>query len=130
MLEKLSDFKVYLYKKEVVPEKPKFIKWQLIRKLEDFSYDISEYSLNNYLFSPNLKYYLDFDVASKNYIIVDAESDQVFREIHIGLLNPLRDIPKNVARKFMWTSNHEFKVINDWGFEMKVDIQKDFDIKG
>eukprot|EP00347_Sterkiella_histriomuscorum_P016371 403353446 len=125
MLERLINQKVFLYKKVVQPGL-RDIKWELIRRIEDFSYDISEFSFHNYLFSPNLNYYLDFDVSEKIYKIVKADDNTLFRKIPVGILNPLRDEPNQIARKFIWTSETEFKVINNFGFEIKVDISTDF----
>ena len=46
-------------------------KWNILKMVIDFSTDLSELSYNNYLFSTDLKYYLDFNRSKNLYTIKD-----------------------------------------------------------
>lgn len=69
MLERLLNQRVFLYKR-VDPDTPGgYVKWQTIRRIQQFPKDISEACYANYLFSPDLMYYLDFDKSANHFQI-------------------------------------------------------------
>ena len=37
------------------------VKWEMVKRVHGFPMDMSELTYNNYLFSPDLMYYLDYD---------------------------------------------------------------------
>jgi hypothetical protein len=39
-------------------------KWQMVRRIARFPMDMSEGTYSNFLFSPDLMYYLDYDRSS------------------------------------------------------------------
>lgn len=59
MLERLQNQRVFLYEKE----KSMFgrVKWRMVRRITNWPMDISELTYANYLVSPDLMYYLDYD---------------------------------------------------------------------
>ena len=60
MLERLINQRVFLFKRENMAT-PGMVKWTLVRRMKSFPMDLAESTSANYLFSPDLKYYLDFD---------------------------------------------------------------------
>lgn len=64
------------------------ISWSIISRIKRFPYDLAECTFVNYLFSPNLMYYLDFN-KSKNVFVIKNTIDQTdFCVIPPGLMNP------------------------------------------
>lgn len=59
MLERLVNQRVFLYQKQ----KGMFgmVKWKIVRRLTQWPMDMSEATYANYLCSPDLMYYLDYD---------------------------------------------------------------------
>lgn len=68
MLERLINQRVFLYKREYTNE-PGVVKWQIVRRIQQFPMDLSECTYYNFLFSPNLMYYLDFDRNNESFVI-------------------------------------------------------------
>lgn len=61
MIERLQNQRVFFYKR--IPFDDSMSRWQIIRRINQFPMDISDFTSYLYLFSPNLQYYLDFDKA-------------------------------------------------------------------
>jgi len=71
MLERLVNQKVQIFKREQEFGQ-KTCKFTLVKRIENFPKDISEVSYNNYLFSPDLMYYVDFDLSKSNFHIKET----------------------------------------------------------
>ncbi len=54
MIERLDNQRVIFYKREM-------IRWKMVRRIQGWPMDMSELSYSNYLCSPDLMYYLDYD---------------------------------------------------------------------
>ena len=67
--------------------------------------DISECTYANYLFSPDLMYYLDFDKADDNFLIKRSIDQSVQCLIPKGLMNPSTEDPKLIGKKFRWINS-------------------------
>lgn len=76
MLERIINQRVFMYKRENKPDGT--VKWNLIRRLRQFPLDMSECTYYNYLFSPDLMYYLDYS-KSENSFLIKRSQDQGVR---------------------------------------------------
>jgi hypothetical protein len=63
MLERLINYKLYVYKRTINDEG--ITKWALVSRLN--SLPTPEKFCERYLFSPDLKYYIDIDMTKKQY---------------------------------------------------------------
>ncbi|CDW90562.1 UNKNOWN [Stylonychia lemnae] len=82
-----------------------------------------KFNLNNSIVSPNLKYYLDFEVKSKKYLIKNSFDGQVFKEIP----NSLTDQSKlNQFLYFKWMDDKSIALYHEQGIEKVVDVFNDF----
>ena len=81
MLERLQNQRVILYERGEVQLSSSDIKWKIKKIINDFSTDISEFSYNNYLFSPNFKYYMDFDKSENIFLIRRTDEQTAFVKI-------------------------------------------------
>jgi len=70
MLEILDDFRVYLYKRKDLEGDN--VEWVLVKIITRYAKQMSVLSVAPYLFSPSFMRYLDFDMATNNYIILDS----------------------------------------------------------
>ena len=61
---------------------------------------MSENTYANYLLSPDLMYYLDYDRQNNQFVIKDTLSQNVKQRIPTGLMNPQLELPKESAKKF------------------------------
>lgn len=115
---------MYLYKREDMPdyETTKEVKWIRLKRIMNHSSDLSEFSIYNYLYSPNLEYYLDSDNSGDCFMIRRIIDRSILLKFPTGILNPKTDSPKDIVRKFKWTSNSEFKMINNDDFEKLFQI--------
>jgi hypothetical protein len=78
MLERLINQRVFLYKRRET-NTPGVVKWELIRRIVQFPMDISECTYANYLFSPDLMYYSDYD-KSEDCFLIKRSIDQTVKE--------------------------------------------------
>lgn len=107
------------YEMEGSPE----VTWSLVNRIKRFPFDLASCTFVNYLFSPNLQFYLDYNKQQKRFVIKRSADCTVFEEIPPGLMNPGdgSDIAL-VGKKFQWLSNEFISVINDDGIQKTVDI--------
>lgn len=68
MLERIQNQRVFFYKR-METGIPGEIKWLLIKRLKQFPMDLSESTYANFLFSPSLQYYLDYDKDDNIFVI-------------------------------------------------------------
>lgn len=88
--------------------------------------DLSECTHNNYLFSPDLMYYLDFD-KSDNCFLIRKSIDQTTKcLIPKGIMNPASEEPVKIGKRFRWVDSQVIKVINTEGIEKIIDISNGF----
>ena len=106
----------------------KEITWTLVKRIKRFPMDLASVTFVNYLFSPNLRFYLDFNKKDKMFVIKDTFTQLDKCKIPNGLMHPGngKDIML-IGKKFKWISNSLIKVINNDGIEKTVDITKDCD---
>ncbi|CDW78106.1 wd-40 repeat protein [Stylonychia lemnae] len=125
MLERIQNQRVFFYKREetLIPGE---IRWVLIRRLKQFPQDLSECTNANFLFSPNLQYYLDYDKDDNMFVIKTTFDQQNHRLIPQGLMNPSKEKVKLIAKKFKWVDNSKIRIMNIEGFEKTVDINDNF----
>lgn len=99
------------------------VTWDLVRRVKRFPLDLSEVTFVNYLFSPNLMKYLDFNKNEKHFVIKNTLDQTEFCKIPNGLMHPGdgKDIAM-VGKKFQWLTNATIRVINEDGIEKTVDI--------
>lgn len=69
------------------------------------SSDLSEFSVYNYLFTPDLKMYLDSDNLGKCFMIRRTEDYSVVARLSEGILSPEFEKPTEVVKRFRWISN-------------------------
>lgn len=69
MLERERNHMVFLYKKKPVEGSALKVTWQIVKKLEFISPEICDITPFNFLFTPSLQYYLDFNIALNKYFI-------------------------------------------------------------
>ncbi|CDW84531.1 wd-40 repeat protein [Stylonychia lemnae] len=119
MIERLQNQRVFMYR-AIKSATEGQIKWVIIRRIKQFPKDISDFSGYNYLFSPNLQYYLDFDFNDACYQIKKTIDQTIYREIPRGLLTT--DDKYLLARKFMWIDNFRIRLVNIEGVEKVLDI--------
>jgi hypothetical protein len=101
-------------------------KWELVSRIKQFPMDIAEQCGANYLFSPDLMHYLDFDKNKDIFLIKETITGNIYKEIPRGLMNPKKEDVKALAMRFMWISSSKVKVINNEGMENVIDIANNF----
>jgi len=77
--------------------------------------------------SPDFTSFIDVDLARKNFMIRDMQTEEILYEKGIPsyLMNYQND-PEEVLLKFKWVGNDMFKIINKSGMEKLVDIGTEF----
>lgn len=50
-------------------EQPPEVTWVIVSRIKRFPFDLAECTFVNYLFSPNLQYYLDYNKSQKIFVI-------------------------------------------------------------
>ena len=134
MLERQQE-DVFLYEKimsgTTFANDSKEVTWKLKKKILRFPTDLANVTFVNYLFSPNFKYYLDFNKKKKVFVIKETFTQADYCEISNGLMNVKddKDIVL-VGKKFQWISNNTFRVINNYGTEKTVKIEPIDKFKG
>jgi hypothetical protein len=66
-------------------------KFKMIKRMSKFPMDMSENTYANYLFSPDLMYYLDYDRMSRQFVIKETLTQKPFVKIPKGLMNTDND---------------------------------------
>lgn len=124
MFERERNHMVFLYKRVPVEGSSIKVRWESVRKLNFISSEICDLSHCNFLFTPNLQYYIDFSLALNKYYIRRSIDQSEIVELDPGYLSPETDKPDVLLKRFKWISNTQFKVINFEGFEKTFDISK------
>lgn len=130
MLEREKNHMVFLYKKRHIEGSPTNVEWDIVRKLEFISSDICDISPYNFLFTPSLMYYLDFNIQLNKYTIKRSVDQIEVVELDPGYLSPDTDAPIELVKRFKWVTNTSFKVINYEGFEKIFDISEAIKLHG
>eukprot|EP00347_Sterkiella_histriomuscorum_P010355 403376619 len=118
MIERLQNQRVFLFRRVKLADG--LNKMVIVRRIKQFPKDISDFSSYNYLFSPNLQFYLDLDVNDNCFQIKRTIDQTVYQEIPKGLLNS--DDTNMIARKFTWIDNYKVRIINIEGVEKVLDV--------
>ncbi|CDW75557.1 wd-40 repeat protein [Stylonychia lemnae] len=125
MLERLDNQRVLLYK-QIQTGTPGLVSWSLIRRLKQFPMDLAQTTYANYLFSPDLQYYLDFD-KSENVFLIRRSLDQTTKcQIPKGIMNPQTEEPIKIGKRFRWVNSNVIKIINSEGIEKIINIENGF----
>ena len=63
MLERCKNYELYLYQRFNMPDyqETKEVKWVIQKRIVNRTPDLSEFSYINYLYSPDLKLFIDSD---------------------------------------------------------------------
>ena len=71
LLERCKNYELFLYSRENMPHyaETKEIKWNIVRRIVNRSTDLCEFSYLNYLYSPDLKLFIDSDDSGDKFII-------------------------------------------------------------
>ena len=69
MLERLQNHLVFIYRRQDVNQSTGEVTWNIVNRLEWFCTDMSDYSYFNYLFTPDLKLYIDFSKSENKFMI-------------------------------------------------------------
>jgi hypothetical protein len=88
--------------------------------------DLSECTYSNFLFSPNLQYYLDYDKDDNMFVIKKTIDQSNYRIIPQGLMNPAKENVKLIVRRFKWVDNQRIRIMNREGFQKTIDINDGF----
>ena len=125
MMEKGSHFNIIIYNRKDIDLKSKLVEWKPLRKFINLSSDISEFSVFNYLYSPNLKLFIDSNNSGDSFIIKRTLDNSILLTLPVGVTRPEFDRPADLVKKFKWISNDRFKFVNFEGMEKIYEIQKD-----
>lgn len=88
--------------------------------------DMSELTYANYLCSPDLMYYLDYERKLNQFIIKETLTQQIRCTIPMGLMNPNEGKVTEYAKRFKWIDSNTIKLVNKEGVEKIVDIKNGF----
>lgn len=98
----------------------------MIKRLTRFPMDMSECTYANYLFSPDLMYYLDYDRQNNKFVFKETLTQKPYVDIPTGLMNPQDEDVKNIAKRFKWIDSERIKLVNKEGIEKVIDIKNGF----
>lgn len=112
MIEKSHHFNMTLSQRVDALDGSRTVTWKPLRKFINQASDLSEFSVFNYMFSPNLELYVDSEKSSDSYTIKKTIDDSVLLKIPSGVTCPSLDHPSELIKKFRWDSNNRFRFIN------------------
>lgn len=107
MLERLNNQRVFLFRRKETFT-PGLVKWELVRRIKPFPIDLSELSFFNYLFSPNMMHYLDYNREKRQFIIRNSLDQTVHLELDklIKLTDGDEEAQRTqIASTFKWVNN-------------------------
>jgi hypothetical protein len=122
MLERLQNHVVFIYRKQDILISSGEVTWNVARRIEHFSTDMSDFSYFNYCFTPDLMLYMDYSKADNKYMIKKSLDQTVLIEIPEGFFNPKANDPLKMGKRFMFTSNNTFKLVSDDCLEKVYDF--------
>ncbi len=100
----------------------KEVDWNILRKIDQFSTDFSDYSYFNYPFTPDLKLYIDYSRSEKLFTIKYSIDQKVYMEIPRGQFSTQDEDPEKMCKRFYFNSNTSFKIVSNEGLERYFDI--------
>lgn len=75
------------------------------------------------MFSPNLKWYLNFDKIKQRFFIRETLGSGILK-IPNFIMDSVREKPLDVVKRFKWIDNSRVLICNSWGLE-KLYLLKD-----
>ena len=112
MLERLQNHLVFLYRRSEPNSLTGEVNWTIVKRMEQFCTDLTDYSYFNYIFTPNLKLYLDFSQSENRFTVRHTHDQSVFINIPQGTISPKDENPELIGKRFMFISNDTFRLIN------------------
>jgi hypothetical protein len=131
LMEKSINYEIHLYKRQNMPnfETTREVKWIHVRRVINYSNDLSEFSKYNYLYSPNLLMFIDSDNHGDCFMIRNTFDQSIVLKFPTGILSPVNDHPQDIVKKFMWIDNKSFKIVNADSQEKIFEIMPDKTLK-
>jgi hypothetical protein len=71
-----------------------------VRRIEQFCTDLTDYSYFNYIFTPDLKLYLDFSRSENKFMIRSSFDQSIHVVIPEGTVAPKTEDPEQLGKRF------------------------------
>ena len=80
-----------------------------------------------FMFTPNLRRYVNFDKRDSTFIIRETLTDDQLGSqqavlIPQYLMNPSKEEPLEIMKRFKWINNESFLICSDWGLEQIIEV--------
>jgi len=92
------------------------MEWDFFKKFDDFPHDLKHLSECLFMFSPDLKSYLNYDKVKECFSIKNILND-IKIIVPQSIMDPAKENPIDIAKRFKWVSNNQVLICNKWGFE-------------
>lgn len=126
MIEKLLNLRVLVYKRD---DKSEMCEWKLSKRFYDYPHEFAVNSSSLYLFSPNLRSYVQFNKELKILEIKSTllEESLLKEKVKIPIIGGLENEfeAKEAVKRFTWVTNKTFLIASHWGFEKYFFINDD-----
>ncbi|CDW83568.1 wd-40 repeat protein [Stylonychia lemnae] len=128
MFIRLINQKNFIYQRESKVQSD-YITWKLYSRIYQFDFQISDLVFTNYITSPDLKYFLDYDNINKKYLIRDTKSSTKIYEIPKTLINVNEKNYKSLVKGFKWIDSETIRFIDQEGIEAIIELNNNFKIR-
>lgn len=126
MLEKLSHPRVFLYEREESRLRSKQVRWRCLRRWNKYPEELENESGHLRVLSPSFQYHLDFDKATKEYVIRDTFALRDIYRVPKHLMNGEQESPATIMNRFKWVSDEIVQLISKEGMESIIDVKDKF----
>ena len=100
------------------------MQWDFFKRFEDFPHDLRVLSECLFMFSPDLKSYLNYDKVKERFVIKNILSETKVL-VPQSIMDPAKENPLDIARRFKWVGNNHVLICNQWGFEKLFKVSED-----
>lgn len=125
MIEKLVNLRVLVYERKF-NETSKTFEWDLRKRFYDYPHELSDKSQSMYLFSPNLRKFIDYNIELQAFVLKDTlEPSEKKLIIPLDTGSCKEDI-SDAVRRFRWINDYKILVSSRWGFEKLYQFSDDY----
>ena len=131
-MEVINNFHCTIYARSDdigLDDRGQFVVWQVQTRVTRFPRMIAEMSSVPFIFSPNFSYQIDFEYNTKQFLIRDTESQDMFLKVPGDLIKmSFGDVPSRTAAikiifsRMRWESERVLRVVNESNMDCLLEI--------
>ena len=111
-------------------EEPHLVKWEIIKVLHDFPYDLHKYFCYRLdFFSPRFDRYMRYEQIKQQFVIYDTYTSKEIAAVpkdYMSFNSEEKIVPQMVINRLQWFDSSRIRIVDEEGTEKILDIDDNF----